>query len=144
MKQRNQQTILEKIVIGFFRGIWWLIKLPFKGLNKKKGLSVADQQYLITKRSEIESLINSDNEIELRHAVMEADKLADWILKKKNYPGATFADRLRSAEKDIPKNIYNSIWQGHKVRNLIAHEDGNISIEDLKSASKKLLGVTNG
>jgi len=139
MANRNQQTILEKLVIGFFRGVWWLIKLPFKGLSKKKGLSVADQQYLIAKRTEITSLAKSDNEIELRHAVMEADKLADWILKKKNYPGTTFADRLRSAEKDMPKSVYNSIWQGHKIRNLIAHEDGKISASDLRQAINNLL-----
>lgn len=140
MKQRNQQTILEKIVIGFFRGVWWLVKLPFRGLAKKSKLSIANQQYLISKRNEIQSLLQSENQLELRHAVMEADKLADWILKKKNYSGATFADRLRSAEKDMPAGIYNSIWQGHKIRNLIAHEDGKISNEELRSASRKLLG----
>ncbi|MEI8061621.1 MAG: hypothetical protein WCG99_05020 [Candidatus Berkelbacteria bacterium] len=134
MARRNQTTLLEKIVTGFFRGVWWLVKLPFRGLAKKKKLSVADQQYLISKRGEIQSWLQSDNQIELRHAVMEADKLADWILKKKNYNGATFADRLRSAENDLPKNVYNSIWQGHKVRNLIAHENGEISVNELRRA----------
>lgn len=144
MARRDQQTILEKVIVGFFRGVWWLVKLPFRGLGKKSKLSVAEHQYLISKRGEIESLLASDNELQLRHAVMEADKLADWILKKKNYQGATFADRLRSAEKDMPKNIYNNIWQGHKVRNLIAHEDTAVSSEELRAASKKLLGGPNG
>jgi len=139
MVKRNQQTVLEKIVVGFFRGVWWLVKLPFRGLRKSKKLSVADQQYLISKKGEIQSWLQSDNPIELRHAVMEADKLADWILKKKNYPGDTFADRLRAAEKDIPAGAYNSIWQGHKIRNLIAHEDGNISDSQLKQAVNNLL-----
>ncbi|MCX6810724.1 MAG: hypothetical protein NTY30_03285 [Candidatus Berkelbacteria bacterium] len=139
MVKRNQQTILEKIVIGFFRGVWWLVKLPFRGLKKSKKLSLADQQYLISKKNEIAKLSNSDNQFELRHAVMEADKLADWILKKKNYQGSTFADRLRAAEKDIPADVYNSIWQGHKIRNLIAHEDSNIPDAQLKQAINNLL-----
>ena len=70
---------------------------------------------------------------------MEADKLIDWILKKKGYSGVTFADRLRSAEKDIPEHIYNNIWQGHKIRNQIAHEDGEINPEILKASAKKIL-----
>ena len=86
-QRKNQETILEKIVLGIFRGIWWLLKLPFRGFKKNKKLSVVDQQYLISKRNEIQKLSVSDNRFELRHAVMEADKLADWIFKKKNYSG---------------------------------------------------------
>ena len=141
--KKQQQTILEKVVVGFFRGVWWLIKLPFSGLSKKKALSVADNQYLIAKKNEIELLLKSENQLELRHALMEADKLADWILKKKNYRGDTFADRLRAAEKDIPKQIYNDIWQGHKVRNLIAHESGDIPQSELKQAINKLLSFSS-
>jgi hypothetical protein len=143
MARRNEQTVLGVIVLGLFRGIWWLLKLPFRGLKKKSKLTVADHQYLIAKRSEILELLQSNNQLELRHAVMEADKLADWILKKKNYPGNTFADRLRSAQKDIPKNIYDNIWQGHKIRNQIAHEDGNISVELLKAAGKNIMSYNN-
>ena len=143
MARRNEQTVLGVIVLGFFRGIWWLLKLPFRGLQKKSKLSVADHQYLIAKRSEIEQLLRSDSQLELRHAVMEADKLADWILKKKNYPGSTFADRLRAAQKDIPRSVYNNVWQGHKIRNQIAHEDGNISAELLKSAGKNIMSYNN-
>lgn len=143
MAKKDQTTIIEKIFIGFFRGVWWLVKLPFKGLKKQSKLSIADQQYLIHKRQEILSLLNSENQLELRHAVMEADKLADWILKKKGYAGQTFADRLRSAETDMPKNVYNNIWQGHKIRNLIAHEDGKISHEALRQAIKNILSFTN-
>ena len=143
MAKKYQETIIEKVFIGFFRGVWWLVKLPFKGLKKRSKLSTADQQYLIQKRQEILSLLNSENQLELRHAVMEADKLADWILKKKGYAGQTFADRLRSAEKDMPKSVYNNIWQGHKIRNLIAHEDGKISHEALRQAIKNILSFTN-
>ena len=137
--RKSKESIEQKIIVGFFRGLWWLIKLPFSGFKKKSGLSVSDQQYLISKKNEIEELLHSDDQIELRHAVMEADKLIDWILKTKGYVGATFADRLRSAEKDIPESIYNNIWQGHKIRNQIAHDDTGFSNEELRSAARKLL-----
>jgi hypothetical protein len=137
--RKSKESIEQKIIIGFFRGLWWLAKLPFSGLKRKSRLSVSDQKYLISKKNEIEGLLHSEDQIELRHAVMEADKLIDWILKTKGYSGATFADRLRSAEKDIPGNIYNNIWQGHKVRNQIAHEDKDINLEILKISVKKIL-----
>lgn len=136
---KNQQTVLGTIVLGLFRGLWWLVSLPFKGLRKKETISLEDKQYIIAKRRQIDELTKSDNQIELRHAVLEADKLVDFVLKKKNYSGQTFADRLRSAENNIPKNVYNNIWDGHKLRNQIAHEDGQINNLALKQAVKNLL-----
>jgi hypothetical protein len=71
---------------------------------------------------------------------MEADKLVDYTLKLYGYAGETFADRLRSAEKYIDRNVYQAIWWGHKVRNQIAHEHGNeIAAHELKLAAKNLL-----
>ena len=135
MSKRNKETIEQKIVIGFFRGIWWLVTLPFKGLRRKKQLNLEDKKYIILKRQEIESYLKSENHLELRHAVFEADKLVDFVLKKRNYHGETFADRLRSAEKFTTPAVYNNIWQAHKVRNQIAHEDNAaISNQTLKNA----------
>jgi hypothetical protein len=137
--RKSKESIEQKIIISFFRGLWWLINLPFSGLKKRYRFSVSDQQHFISKKNEIEGLLNSNNQIELRHAVIEADKLINWVLKTKGYAGATFADRLRSAEKDIPRNIYDGIWQGHKIRNQIAHEDGDIDSKTLKASAKKIL-----
>lgn len=140
---KNQPTILEILILGLFKGLWFLIKLPFRGFKagrKKGGLSVEERNYITSKRLEIEKMLGSENQIELRHAVMEADKLADYTMKQKGYAGETFADRLRSAEDSIPKNIYNDAWQGHKVRNQIAHEQGmTFSSQELKSGAQKLL-----
>ena len=84
------------------------------------------------------SYLKSENHLELRHAVFEADKLVDFVLKKRNYHGETFADRLRSAEKNIPPEVYNSIWQAHKIRNQLVHETkAEISKETLHQAVKK-------
>lgn len=84
-------------------------------------------------------MLESDNIYELKHAVIEADKLVDFCLKAKGYAGETFADRLRSAEKYMDKNSYQAIWYGHKVRNQIAHEDGKIDRDSLVQATKMLM-----
>ena len=144
MSKRNYKnqgpTLLEVIFMGIFRGLWFLLSLPFKKRGKKRGISGADLAEITARRQEIESLLRSGNEYELRHAVMEADKLVDHVLKLKGYSGETFADRLRSAEQYIDHNIYQSIWEGHKVRNALAHEhDARVSKEELKEATNRLL-----
>lgn len=142
--KKNQQTALEVIVLGIGRGLWWLISFPFRKKGRRAGLNLEDQKYIIAKRQEIENLFSSQNIIKLKHAVMEADKLVDFVLKKKGYAGETFADRLRSAEKYIDRATYQNLWDGHKIRNQIAHDNGNIDRNTLESASKKLLSYVRG
>ena len=139
-KKNQGPTLLEAIFVGIFKGLWFLISLPFKKRGKRGGLSAQNQAEISAKRQEIESLLSSDNEYELRHAVMEADKLIDHVLKLKGFGGETFADRLRNAEEYIDHNTYQSIWEGHKVRNTLAHEhDASISKEELRGSANKLL-----
>jgi len=136
-KKQNQRTALEIIFLGIFKGLWWLVTLPFG--KHKKNKSNVDQAYLSSKKNEISMLLNSDSHIELKHAVLEADKLVDYILQARGYRGETFADRLRSAQSYIDASTYEMLWQGHKVRNQIAHDDTNFSNDELKSAARKLL-----
>lgn len=144
MSKRYQYdaTIAEKIVVGIFKALWFLIKLPFKGMAGRKGISVTERNEITSKRHEIENLLGSSSVIELKHAVMEADKLVDQVLKLKGYPGETFADRLKFAEKHLDWSLYQNIWEGHKIRNRIAHESETISFGELKSAIDKLLKYT--
>jgi len=143
-RYKNQQPdVLQTIVIGILKAIWWILTLPFKGIRFGKvrtGLSVDERNYITSKRLEIEKMLNTENQIELKHAVMEADKLADYALKTQGYSGETFADRLRSAQSSLNPNLYNEIWQGHKIRNQIAHEtEYRIGNSELKDAVYKLL-----
>ena len=135
----QQPTVLETIVVGIGRSLWWLVSLPFRKKGRRAGLNLEDQKYIIAKRQEIDNLLNSQNIIELKHAVMEADKLVDFVLRKKGYKGETFADRLRNAEKHIDHSTYQNLWDGHKIRNQIAHNDAKINPQTLTSATKKLL-----
>ncbi len=137
--KKQNKTFLEIALVGILKALWFLIKLPFVGKVGKKGISVAERNQIIGKRHEIESLLNSNSEIELKHAVLEADKLVDHILKLKGYGGDTFADRLRNIEASMDNNTYQSLWQGHKVRNRIAHESESIGREELKNAAANLL-----
>ncbi|MFA6963399.1 MAG: hypothetical protein WC227_01640 [Patescibacteria group bacterium] len=143
-KKNQEPDILQVIVVGIFKMIWWILTLPFKGLRRgKSGLSVEKKNYIASKRQEIIGLSESQSIIELKHAVMEADKLVDFTLKNKGFAGETFADRLRSAESSMSKDVYNSVWTGHKVRNQIAHEsESRIEYGELRGAIDQLLKYT--
>lgn len=56
----------------------------------------------------------------LRQAIMEADKLLDYVLQGKGYRGDTMAERMRSANREFSRR--NDVWAAHKLRNALAHE----------------------
>jgi hypothetical protein len=142
-RQQYEPTMLETIISGLFKGIWWILTLPFKGLSRGKrgGISVKDRNHLAAKRNEIASILQgSQSSIELRHAVSEADKLVDYALQLKGYSGNTMADRLKNARDYIDRDMYNEIWEGHIVRNKIAHEhEFELHNSEYKEAANKLL-----
>ena len=125
--------------MGIGRGLWWLVTLPFSKRKRSKGLNNIDRNYIMKKRSEIEVLLKSGNIHETKQAVMEADKLVDFVFRKFGYAGESFADRLRSAELSIDKNTYEKLWQGHKGRNALAHDSIDIGEQEMISAVRKLL-----
>lgn len=141
---KNQQPdILSTIVVGIFRMLWWVICLPFKGLGRKKGLTVTDRQFILARQDEIERNLKSSNIFELKHALIEADKLLDYVLEKKGFMGVTLADKLKAAQHSLSHENYNQLWQGHKIRNQVVHEHGyQISNSELRTAATKLLNYT--
>ena len=138
-KKQEQKTVLEVLILGVFKSIGYIFKLIFGRGKGGSGISAEDKSYILNKKHEIWRYLDSESVIEVKHAVMEADKLVDFLLQKRGYAGATFADRLKSAEKYIDRNRYENLWQGHKTRNMIAHDSSEISIFELKNAVKKLL-----
>jgi len=141
-KHQPEQTFFEVLLVGFGRLIVALFKLIFRR-SSTKTFSLADKQYIIAKRHEVEAMLESSNVHELRQAVFEADKLVDYVLKAKGYQGETFADRLRSANRNTDRNLYDQVWQGHKIRNQLAHEhESEVRTAELKEAASKLLHYT--
>lgn len=53
-------------------------------------------------------------------AVIDADKLLDEALKKKNFRGKTMGERLVSAQRSLTDN--DAVWYAHKLRNRLVHE----------------------
>jgi hypothetical protein len=94
-------------------------------LNKKR--SGLDHAYYQKQWQMIQGYKNNGG-AGLQLAVLEADKLLDHALKHRGYAGQTMGDRLKSARGSFMNN--DAVWQAHKLRNRLAHEQ-NVPINSL-------------
>jgi len=65
--------------------------------------------------------LEKENESDDKLALIEADNIFDDLLKKIGYEGNDMGERLKQITKAQLANI-DELWQAHKVRNRIAHE----------------------
>lgn len=68
----------------------------------------------------LETLSRTGGGSGLRNAVMEGDKLLDYVLRESGAPGSTMGDRLKSWGSHFSDT--NSVWRAHKLRNSLAHD----------------------
>ena len=117
MNTSNKKTIF---IIGFsvilVVGVLLLIMMS-QGGRKKSGLN---HVYYRQKWQYIESL-QKQGGAGWQVAIMEADKLLDQALKSLGYKGETMGERMKDAKNTFRSN--EAVWQAHKVRNRLAHED---------------------
>lgn len=126
--QYNKKSTEQKVVEGFFRGLWWLVSLPFRLIFGQKSQKKSafqggglDKQFIQTKWQEIEELMRLGRPSNFSRAVLEADKLLDHVLKGLRAPGLTMGDRLKASRNRFSPEGYDAAWRAHKVRNEIVH-----------------------
>jgi hypothetical protein len=73
--------------------------------------------------------MSSSNSDEWKLAIIEADNLLDHLVKSMNYPGESLGERLKNIEPSDFATL-NDAWEGHKVRNRIAHESAYVPSEN--------------
>jgi len=95
---------------------------------------------------EIEGLLKKNDEASWRMAIMEADKLLDYVLKSMAMPGKDLGERLKMISYKYPK--IRQVWWAHKIRNRLVHEaEFRIDYGTVKAALKtfrnglKVLGI---
>ncbi len=95
----------------------------------------------------IEILLNQKGPSQLRQALITADKSLDNALKDV-VEGENMGERLKKSENLYSRDLYNKLWEAHKVRNSLVHESGyepphfvvTESINNLKEGLK-VLGI---
>lgn len=69
---------------------------------------------------EIESMLDRPGEMNYKLAVMEADKLLDFILKSMSMAGKDMGERIRFATFKYGR--LRKVWWAHVLRNQLVHE----------------------
>ncbi len=117
--------IALKIVLGIagavlaylvLRGLWRAIR---KALFKPE-LHGLDRRGIASRWDEIEKMTAGKGDMQLKIAIMEADKLLDHALKALAMAGSTLGERLKFAAYKYPK--ISEVWWAHRLRNQLVHE----------------------
>ena len=88
--------------------------------GKKSGISENERAKIHELWSGIELLMADEREASWAKAVFEADKLLDYVMDLKRVPGNNLGERLKNG-KHLFRNV-QAAWDGHKLRNQLAHE----------------------
>lgn len=94
---------------------------------------------------EVRRHLSSTNDTEWKFAVIEADKIADDVLRKAGYPGETMGERMMLTDPGQLQSLQN-LWAAHKLRNIIAHNpdyqvryaEAHAAIENYEKALREL------
>jgi hypothetical protein len=82
-----------------------------------------DLNFVQGKWQEIEQLMGQGRPSAYKTAIIEADKLVDYVLRAKIGTDGTMGDRLKKSQKLFANYAdYSNLWSAHKTRNMIAHE----------------------
>ena len=78
--------------------------------------------------------VNSESPAEWKIAILEADNMLDEVLEDMGYVGETVAEKLKAMSKTKIAS-YQDMWDGHLLRNQIAH-GGAIDMELSKKTAR--------
>lgn len=101
-----------------------LLYLIFRSAGEKSR-SRLDKKVVQEKWQEIEIIMSQGGHSNFQSAVIEADKLLDYALKSLvgNKNRQNMGERLKLArQKFSDYEIYQGVWEAHKVRNQLMHE----------------------
>ncbi len=79
----------------------------------------------------IQTLIESPNESDWRVAIIEADSMMEEMLKEKGLSGNSVSELLESAKESGYRSIQDA-WDGHLVRNQIAHQGSDFPVSQVE------------
>ncbi|HBO17213.1 MAG: hypothetical protein UR69_C0002G0131 [Candidatus Moranbacteria bacterium GW2011_GWE2_35_2-] len=120
-----------------------VLLLFFRGLGKdlRKMLRGADLPPLVKSKFELQwnkirDRLKSKNQSQYKAAVLEADSIADEMLKKIGYLGKDMSERLESANIGQIENL-EELKKSHQVRNRIVYEkDFSLDLDSAKEVIK--------
>jgi hypothetical protein len=93
---------------------------------------------LALKWEKVKTHIESENENDWRHAIIEADIILGELLTKMGYRGDGIGEQLRRIEKSDFDTL-DQAWEAHKARNAIAHEGSEYLLS--RNEAKRIISL---
>lgn len=78
-------------------------------------------------------LVESNSPSDWRVAIIEADSILDDIMNEKGFSGDSLGERLTSARTSGGFINVENAWEGHNLRNKIAHDGANFPISQMEA-----------
>jgi hypothetical protein len=95
----------------------------FKKKINRRSVSIDTVKNIEREWVNINTLLSQRGPSQLKQALISADKTVDNALRD-IVDGQTMGDKLKEAEKYFDRDLYNKIWEAHKLRNNLVHESG--------------------
>lgn len=76
------------------------------------------------------------NKSEIKEAIILLDNLLDKSLQAKGFKGTSLGDRLKKSQRYFEWDIYTNVWESHKLRNRIVHDNYDPSGSEVKKSVK--------
>lgn len=91
------------------------------GSSQRYSVSTATAEKIQKDWQYIKTLTDGGTPAQLKQALITADRSLDAALKD-FASGETMGERLKNVSNKFDSDVYNKIWQAHKVRNSLVHE----------------------
>jgi uncharacterized membrane protein len=133
------QWIVTVLTIAFVVFIIWCIYVRIRIFEVDEELDGSYKGHFIKPEAKIDRTnmrwqnilnhFNSQNPNDWRVAILDADAMLDEVVTGMGYSGDGLGAKLTSIRlNDFP--TLQSAWEGHKMRNIIAHEGANYNLTE--------------
>lgn len=118
------QTFIYLILwAGVFAVIFAMLIKKGWVLGGARAKGKVDKGFVSRKWQEIETLMQQQKPSSYKVAILDADKLVDYVLKARVGTDGSMGERLKRSQKlFLNYQNYNNLWEAHKMRNRVAHE----------------------
>jgi hypothetical protein len=92
------------------------------------------KERLLATLERLKEHVGSENEFERRDTIIRLDNLLSKALNYKFSNSKSCGENLKKAKKFFRRDTYQNLWDVHKLRNEVVHNNRSISIEESEDA----------
>ncbi len=126
----DSQTVITIIILLLVCLLFFVAYINGKKVPEKK------KEKIYEKLEDVRRQLDSNEVYARRDAIIKLDNLLGRALNLRYNNDSTFSENLKYSKKLFNKREYQEIWDIHKKRNEIVHEDADISSSETDRAYK--------